>query len=99
MPDAEKTPPRDGGVQSVHRALAVVEVVAAEGGHLTIGEIATATGLPLPTTHRLLRTLVSRGYMRQMPNRRYALGFRLVPLGAGSSPAAARAGQVRRPDR
>jgi IclR family acetate operon transcriptional repressor len=82
MPDAEKAPQRDGGVQSLHRALDVVEVVAAEGGHLTIGEIATATGLPLPTTHRLLRTLVSRGYMRQMPNRRYALGFRLVPLGA-----------------
>lgn len=76
---------RVGGVQSLHRALDLVEVVAARGGHLTIGEIATATGLPLPTTHRLLRTLVDRGYMRQMPNRRYALGFRLVPLGATAS--------------
>ena len=76
---------RDGGVQSLHRALDLVEVVAARGGHLTIGEIAAATDVPLPTVHRLLRTLVDRGYMRQMPNRRYALGFRLVPLGATAS--------------
>ena len=85
MPDAEKTPRRDGGVQSLHRALDLVEVVAARGGHLTIGEIAAAADVPLPTAHRLLRTLVDRGYMRQMPNRRYALGFRLVPLGATAS--------------
>ena len=85
MAPAESKDPREGGVQSLHRALDLVEVVAARGGHLTIGEIATATDLPLPTTHRLLRTLVDRGYMRQMPNRRYALGFRLVPLGATAS--------------
>ena len=82
MPPPESDDPRASGVQSLHRALDLVEVVAAHGGHLTIGEIATATGLPLPTTHRLLRTLVDRGYMRRMANRRYALGFRLVPLGA-----------------
>lgn len=85
MPGPENTKPRDGGVQSLHRALDLVEVVAARGGHLTIGEIAAATDVPLPTVHRLLRTLVDRGYMRQMPNRRYALGFRLVPLGATAS--------------
>ncbi len=73
------------GVQSVHRALDLVEVVARRGGHATIGEIAEAAGLPLPTAHRLLATLVDRGYMRQMPNRRYALGFRLVPLGSTAS--------------
>jgi IclR family acetate operon transcriptional repressor len=69
----------------VHRALDLLEVVAARGGTLTIGEIATLTGIPLPTAHRLLRTLVDRGYMRQAPDRRYALGFRLVPLGASAS--------------
>ena len=74
-----------GGVQSVHRALDLLEVVAARGGTLTIGEIASATGVPLPTAHRLLRTLVDRGYMRQTPDRRYALGFRLLPLSASAS--------------
>lgn len=85
MPPPASDDPRVGGVQSLHRALDLVEMVAARGGHLTIVEIAASTGLPLPTTHRLLRTLVDRGYMRQMPNRRYALGYRLVPLGATAS--------------
>jgi IclR family acetate operon transcriptional repressor len=77
------SPSRAGeGVQSLHRALDLVEIVAAHGGQLAIGEIAAASDIPLPTIHRLLRTLVTRGYMRQLPNRRYALGFRLVPLGA-----------------
>ncbi len=87
-----------GRVQSVERALDLLEEVAARGGALTIGEIAAATGIPLPTTHRLLRTLVERGYMRQGPDRRYALGFRLLPLssvangmvGAGAERALAR---------
>jgi IclR family transcriptional regulator, acetate operon repressor len=73
-----------GGVQSVNRALDVVEVVVDRGGQLSIAEIAAATGLPLPTTHRLLQTLVGRGYMHQLPNRQYALGFRLIPLGAAA---------------
>ena len=70
------------GVQSLHRALDVLEAVAVCGGALTIGELAAATSLPAPTTHRLARTLLERGYLRQLPDRRYALGFRLVPLGA-----------------
>ncbi len=86
--------PNPSGVQSVHRSLDVLEVVAARGGVLSIGEIADAAGVPLPTTHRLLRTLVDRGYMRQLPDRRYALGFRLVPLG-GSASAMAGAGTDR----
>ena len=46
-----------GGVQSLNRALDVLEAVAARGGRSAVGEIATAAGLPVPTTHRLLRTL------------------------------------------
>lgn len=71
-----------GGVQSVQRTFDILEAVSANGGTMAIGAIASQTSLPLPTIHRLLRTLVERGYMRQLPNRRYALGFRLVPLGA-----------------
>jgi IclR family transcriptional regulator, acetate operon repressor len=77
--------PRSGGVQSVQRALDLVEIVAAAGGQLAIGEIAASSDIPLPTIHRLLRTLVERGYMRQLPNRRYALGHRLVPLGIAAA--------------
>ena len=68
------------GVQSVHRALDLLEIVAAGGGSLAIAQIASAATLPTPTVHRLLRTLVERGYMRQLANRQYALGFGAVPL-------------------
>lgn len=81
----EDTTPISGGVQSLHRALDLVETVAEHGGQMAIGELAVAAALPLPTIHRLLRTLVARGYMRQLPDRRYALGFRLVPLGVSAS--------------
>ncbi len=70
-----------GGVQSVGRVLDVFEAVVAAGGESSISEIALACRLPVPTIHRLVRTVVERGYMRQLPNRRYALGSRLVPLG------------------
>ncbi len=73
-----------GGVQSLHRALDLVEAVAEAGGQATIAAISATAGLPLPTAHRLLQTLVERGYMRQLPNRQYALGFRLIPLGTAA---------------
>ena len=74
--------PSDGGVQSVHRAIDVLEALAAAGGTASLGDLAAACGLPAPTLHRLAATLADRGYLRRMPDRRYSLGSRLVPLGA-----------------
>lgn len=70
-----------GGVQSVERAFHILEVIAAGGGEMSLSELSAALELPLPTIHRLLRTMVAPGYIRQLPNRSYALGPRLIPLG------------------
>ena len=70
-----------GGVQSLHRALDVLEGFAAAGGTASLSDVAAACGLPLPTVHRLAGTLADRGYLRRLPDRRYCLGSRLVPLG------------------
>ena len=70
-----------GGAQTVQRALDILELAAERGGGLAIVDIASALELSPPTAHRLCRTLVERGYMRQLADRRYALGIRLVPLG------------------
>jgi IclR family acetate operon transcriptional repressor len=70
-----------GGVQSVGRAFEILEVIAAQGGELSLSEIAASVGLPAPSAHRLLRTLVSLGYLRQETSRRYALAPRLIRLG------------------
>ncbi|MGI9822684.1 IclR family transcriptional regulator [Agromyces sp. Marseille-Q5079] len=69
------------GVKSVARVFDLLELIADAGGDVTLSELSTMAELPLPTIHRLLRTLVSLGYARQLANRRYALGPRLVRLG------------------
>jgi IclR family acetate operon transcriptional repressor len=77
--------PQANGVQSVERAFTLLEVLAGAGGELSLSEIAAESGLPLPTIHRLIRTLVDRGYVRQLATRRYTLGPRLISLGESAS--------------
>src|SRR6476619_1979161 len=70
-----------GGVQSIERAFTILETLATGGGVMGLSALATESGLPLPTIHRLVRTLVDLGYVRQEPSRQYALGPRLIRLG------------------
>jgi IclR family transcriptional regulator, acetate operon repressor len=71
----------DGGVQTVERAFEVLELIARRGGELSLREITAATGRPAPSVHRLVRTLVALGYLRQEASRRYALAPGLIRLG------------------
>lgn len=73
--------PADSGVvQSVARAFTIIETLAQAQGDLGISELAENANLPLPTVHRILKTLIAFGYVHQTPHRRYALGVRLIPL-------------------
>lgn len=74
-----------GGAQTVHRALDILELLAARGQALPLSDVAAGLDLAPPTAHRLCRTLVDRGYLRQLADRRYALGVRLVPLGTAAN--------------
>ena len=73
------------GVQSVERVFHLLEVIAAAGGEMSLSDLSQAVELPLPTIHRLLRTLVISGHIRQLPNRTYALGPRLIWLGEAAT--------------
>lgn len=75
------SPPTSPGVQSLDRAFLLLEALADAGGSARLTELAASTGFPLPTIHRIVRSLVAGGYLRQEPSRRYALGPRLIPLG------------------
>lgn len=75
--DGSRTP---GAVQSVERAFFLLEQIA-ESSDLSLTELSALIDLPAPTTHRLLKTLVSLGYVRQLANRRYGLGLGLIRLG------------------
>ena len=72
-------------MQSLERAFDLLERMADAGGEVGLSELSASSGLPLPTIHRLMRTLVDCGYVRQQPNRRYALGPRLIRLGESAS--------------
>lgn len=82
VPEGSRT--RMGGVQSLARAFAILEALADADGITTLSDIAQRVELPLATTHRLVRSLVSLGYVRQEPNRQYSLGPRLMRLGVES---------------
>lgn len=73
------------GVQSVVRAFRLLEIFAANQGVMGLSQVAAESGLPLPTIHRVVRTLVDLGYLRQEPSRRYALGPRLLLLADSTS--------------
>ncbi|HSK61516.1 MAG TPA: IclR family transcriptional regulator [Actinomycetospora sp.] len=68
-------------VQSLTRALDLLDHLADHGGRATLSELAAASGLPAASVHRLLATLVAQGHVRREAGRRYALGPRLVRLG------------------
>ena len=74
-----------GGIQSLVRAMTTLETIATHGGVLGVSQIAAHSGLSVPTVHRIVRTLVDLGYLRQEPSRRYALGPRLLLLADSSS--------------
>jgi IclR family transcriptional regulator, acetate operon repressor len=74
-----------GGVQSLERAFDLLQTMADAGGVIGLSRLAHESGLALPTIHRLIRTLVDLGYVRQEPSRQYSLGPRLIRLGESAS--------------
>lgn len=71
------------GVQSVERTLDILEALVEFGSEVGLVEISQAVSLPLATVHRLLGTLITRGYVKQnRQNRKYALGFRALQMGS-----------------
>jgi len=83
---ARRAPSRAAGdrhsIQSVDRALYLLETIAEAGGEATLTELATRTGLNISTCHHLLATLIKRGFATKVPGRRlYALGVRIHYLG------------------
>ncbi|MBA3449960.1 MAG: IclR family transcriptional regulator [Chloroflexia bacterium] len=63
-------PPRDDAetVQSVDRALAIVELLLRAGAPRTVREVAAGTGINRTTAHRLLASLHRRGWIERVPD-------------------------------
>jgi IclR family acetate operon transcriptional repressor len=68
-------------IQSVDRAITLLEAIAEAGGETTLTQLSHRTKLNISTCHHLLSTLVQRGYVAKVPVRRsYALGARILYL-------------------
>lgn len=72
-------------VQSVDRALVVLEILA-QAGQAGVTEIAAALDVHKSTVSRLIAVLESRGYVEQVSGRgKYRLGFAIARLARASS--------------
>lgn len=69
-------------VQSVERAFAILEAFDEENPSLSGTAIVDATGLARPTVYRLLQTLQTLGYVRNVGGR-FELTARILRLGGG----------------
>lgn len=61
-------------IQSVSRALRILECVGDQPGGATPKAVAAACDLSLSTTYHLLRTLAWEGYLRRLPSGDYVVG-------------------------
>jgi DNA-binding IclR family transcriptional regulator len=68
-------------VKSADRVLDIFELLATVPNGLTISEISRKLGFARSSTHGLVHTLYSRGYLAQDDDRRFSLGVRLIQLG------------------
>lgn len=74
-------------VQSLRRAIDLLEAIEAAQHPLSLHELSLATSLAKSTTHRLISTMRDADLIEQLPDGRYSLGLRLFELGcsAGST--------------
>jgi len=69
-------------VQTLERALDILEVLSRAEESLGVTEIGNRIGLHKSTVHRILQTLCYRGYVEKEKDReRYRLGIKIVELG------------------
>ncbi|SCJ69398.1 Pectin degradation repressor protein kdgR [uncultured Eubacterium sp.] len=68
----------DNNVQSIDRALDIIEVLSQENDGLGVTEIASRIGLPKSTAHRIIATMAERGYLSRTDKGVYKIGLKLI---------------------
>lgn len=76
---------RGGGIQSLERAAALLDAVAARPDGITLAELSGKVGLHTSTAFHLVKTMVTLGLISQNPEtKRYRIGSRIFLLAAGA---------------
>ena len=69
-------------LQVLERTFAILALFSQQSPEWTTTEMARSSGLPIPTTHRILATLRSHGYLvRDDQSKRFRLGWAALDLG------------------
>lgn len=83
MENSKPEPRKEGHIQSLDRAFAILEEVSRHRGGITLSELSRTLGLHTSTLYHLTRTLVSLGYLRTgNENKRYRVGRGIFQLAA-----------------
>lgn len=69
---------QENGIQSINRALDIIELLSAEGDGLGVSEISRRIGLHKSTTYRILQTLAARNYVEKNDEGTYRIGLNLI---------------------
>lgn len=68
-------------IQSIERAFEIIELLAVEPKGLSVTQLSQKLSLHKTTVHRILQTLLSRGYVQKDPQTlRYKLGVKFVEI-------------------
>jgi IclR family pca regulon transcriptional regulator len=68
------------GIQSVSRALSILELFSDKRPSLSVSEVADLTGLNRATCYRFCQTLRQLGYLEELGDRRFRPGLKAVSL-------------------
>lgn len=80
---ADEADVRDSGVQSVDRALSIIETLAEDDEGYRLSDLAIRTGLSTSTVHRLLATLENRRFVQfDRSQSKWHVGARCFTVGA-----------------
>jgi IclR family pca regulon transcriptional regulator len=79
--DAEGPPTRDYRIEALAKGLRVLSLFSEQTPTLRLSDIASETGMLMPGVYRIAMTLVSEGYLEQMPDGGYRPGMRVLSLG------------------
>lgn len=72
---------RSGGIRTLERAFAVLELLGSAESGMTLSAVAQKIDLPIGTTHRMLKALTAHGYVEQdLRTKWYELGLKVMEL-------------------
>ncbi|MEV0968291.1 IclR family transcriptional regulator [Microtetraspora glauca] len=71
-------------IEALAKGLRLLSLFTEQQPVWRVSDMAAATGMPLPTTYRMVMTLAAEGYLVHLPNGDYRPGVRVLTLGTAA---------------